>query len=76
VTPEPCPFCGYVGVTVREGSTFRWRHASCNLCGAQGAEIRIQTMGAGTPDDWEEGATRHAISEWNKRTPTVQQGEG
>jgi Lar family restriction alleviation protein len=64
---RPCPFCGCVGVTVYEGSTFRWRYAACDSCGAQAPEIRAQTLGAGTPDEWESAAQARAIDEWNTR---------
>lgn len=63
----PCPFCGTSGVTVREGSTFRWRIATCNECGAQCGEVRCQTLGQGTKEQWEAEATRAAIAEWNSR---------
>ena len=75
MTPEPCPFCGHVGVTVREGSTFRWRHAQCNVCGAQGPEIRAQTTGYGKPAEWERDAIEETIAEWNKRAPPTAPGE-
>ena len=64
---KPCPFCGSTDVQVFEGSTFRWRLASCQGCYAQAGEVRIQTAGTGTPDEWEVKATRLALDEWNKR---------
>lgn len=39
----PCPFCGGVKVSVREGSTFRWIVASCDECGASAGEVRRDT---------------------------------
>lgn len=66
---KPCPFCGRIGVTVREGSTFRWRVAECNYCGAQCGEIRAQTAGKGAREDWEKTAQTEAIKEWNRRAP-------
>lgn len=66
---KPCPFCGGIGVTVHEGSTFRWRVAECNYCGAQCGEIRVQTMGEGTPADWEKAGRAEAIKAWNDRAP-------
>ena len=33
-TLKPCPFCGESNVSVIDGSTFRWRLAQCNCCGA------------------------------------------
>jgi Lar family restriction alleviation protein len=65
--PLPCPFCGGTEVNVVEGSTFRWLVAECALCGAKCGEVRKQTLGAGTPDDWEREGRRDAIKEWNKR---------
>ena len=64
---KPCPFCGGVGVSVNEGSTFRWRYATCDECGAQAPEVRIQTLGGGTRDEWETIAKADAIDEWNRR---------
>ena len=72
----PCPFCGHVGVTVHEGSTFRWRYASCDACGAQAGEVRVQTLGDGTKEEWEETAKREAIEEWNTRTMTASESAG
>lgn len=63
----PCPFCGHVGVTVHEGSTFRWRFAECESCGAMAPEVRIQTLGDGTKEEWELEAKTYAIKEWNSR---------
>jgi Lar family restriction alleviation protein len=65
--PKPCPFCGHVGVSICEGSTFRWRVAECNDCGAIGPEERIQTTGNGTPDEWEENVRGRVIETWNTR---------
>lgn len=63
----PCPFCGYESVSVIEGSTFRWRLAECSNCGARSGEVRIQTLGDGTREHWEDDAKNDAIAEWNKR---------
>ena len=65
--PKRCPFCGCVDVGVREGSTFRWRVAYCLNCDAQTGEVRAQTLGDGTKDEWEVQACKDAIEEWNKR---------
>lgn len=65
--PLPCPFCGDDNISVREGSGFRWRVAFCTGCDAQAGEVRAQTSGPGTPDEWERTATVDAIAEWNKR---------
>lgn len=63
----PCPFCGGVPAFVKEGSTFRWRVMECQSCGARCGEVRVQTVGEGTPKDWEEQVVPKAIAEWNKR---------
>jgi len=63
----PCPFCGSNDVTVVEGDTFRWRLVNCHCCGAAGPDVRIQTAGSGTPEEWEKRAVEAAIVEWNKR---------
>lgn len=69
--PLPCPFCGGTEINVIEGSTFRWRAAQCQNCGAQSGEVRIQTSGPGTSDEWEAEARDAAIWEWNLRwTPS------
>ncbi|OPZ11101.1 MAG: hypothetical protein BWZ07_02259 [Alphaproteobacteria bacterium ADurb.BinA280] len=64
-TVRPCPFCGGTDVQVVDGSTFRWRLAQCQGCGAQAGDVRIQTAGDGTRLDWECKATRLALDEWN-----------
>lgn len=66
VEPKPCPFCGHVGVTGYEGSTFRWWYVACNGCGAQCGEVRVQTLDM-PRDKAIEQAQREAIEEWNKR---------
>lgn len=66
--PKPCPFCGNsVHVTTEEGSTFRWRRAKCDECGAIGPEVRRQTLGKGTPEEWTAKADADAIEAWNGR---------
>jgi len=62
-----CPFCGALDVAVIEGDTYRWRLARCNCCGAQAPDVRIQTCGSGTKEEWEARAVSAAITEWNKR---------
>lgn len=69
ITIKPCPFCGVTDVEVSEGTSFRWRRAVCRHCGAQAGEVRVQTLGGGTREEWEQQAERDAIEEWNKRTP-------
>jgi hypothetical protein len=65
--PLPCPFCGGHEVTIVEGGSFRWRLAQCCNCGAQSGEVRVQTLGDGTKEEWEAQAERNAIAEWNTR---------
>ena len=69
IDAKPCPFCGEDNVKVREGSTFRWRLVECQCCGALGPEIRIQTTGSGTLEEWEAVGSEDAIKEWNERKP-------
>lgn len=64
---KPCPFCGYALIHVLPGSTFRLRYAQCGRCEACAGEVRIQTSGDGTPDEWEQEARIQAIKEWNTR---------
>lgn len=64
---KPCPFCGESKISISDGSTFRWRHVECRACGAMGPEIRCQTMGEGTPAEWELEAEADAIAAWNDR---------
>ena len=66
--PLPCPFCGHTGIKVVETSTFRWRVASCTNCGAQAGEVRIQTSGEGTKEEWEARACERAVQVWNERS--------
>lgn len=70
--PKPCPFCGGTNIGVAEGSTFRWVFACCAGCGAQAGEVRVQTLGEGTTDEWAANARLDAMDEWNKRwTPNA-----
>ncbi len=71
MTLLPCPFCGETGVSVHEGSTFRWMQAECDHCGASVGEVRVQTLGDGTTKEWLEQGRRDAIDEWNRRDPTI-----
>jgi hypothetical protein len=66
-TPLPCPFCGHEGVSMYEGSTFRWRYIACDECGASPGETRIQTLGEGSREEWEAEVLREAIERWNTR---------
>ena len=75
LTPLPCPFCGSTYIDVAEGSSFRWMVASCRGCGAQSGDVRVQTIGAGTPKQWHERGKRDAIAEWNKRAGTIAERE-
>ena len=64
---KPCPFCGGLSVSVHQGSAYRWRVASCGECGASSGEVRVQTTGEGTPDEWRLAADVKAIDAWNER---------
>jgi len=68
--PMPCPFCGHVGLAFGDGSTFRWLAYYCGGCG-MGGETRMQTIGAGTREQWRAQAERDAIAEWNTRSHDV-----
>jgi Lar family restriction alleviation protein len=70
-TPLPCPFCGHPEIAVVEGSTFRWLLAECQSCGASGPEVRVQTIGPGSPDEWRQAGEADALSEWNTRITTT-----
>ena len=69
IKPLPCPFCSYAEITVVDGSTFRWRHAACENCGSYGPEVRAQTLGRGTKENWDSVAVHDATYMWNIRTP-------
>ena len=64
---KPCPWCGFVGVQVREGSSFRWMYAECDGCGVNGPEIRVQTLGEGTREQWWAEGKQDALDAWNLR---------
>ena len=64
---KPCPFCGTAGVEILEGSTFRWMLARCIECGATCGEVRVQTMGDGSPEELKARAERAAVEAWNMR---------
>lgn len=72
--PLPCPFCGGTDIATHEGTSFRWHVAECMTCGAQGSEVRRQTLGQGTTDLWIEQAAADAIKEWNTRA-AIEQAE-
>ena len=75
-TVRPCPWCGGTSVSVEEGSTFRWRILSCDNCGANTGEHRIQTMGSGGKEQWEAKCRAEMLEVWNKRhspEPAAQQ---
>jgi Lar family restriction alleviation protein len=65
--PLPCPFCAGTSYSVGEGSTFRWWRVSCDECGTEGPEIRRQTLGEGSLEQWDAQAYADAIAAWNKR---------
>ena len=63
----PCPFCGGTKIATYEGSTFRWRYAACNGCGAQAGEVRIETISLPRPEAIAQ-ADKELLAEWNTRT--------
>lgn len=65
---KPCPFCGCAASAVIEGATFRWRQVECRDCQSRGPEVRCQTLGAGTPAEWQAKAVSAAIAAWNERS--------
>ena len=75
--PLPCPFCGHVGLSHNEGSTFRWLSTECNGCGAQCGEERIDTLSKDRGAAMEQAKVA-AIKTWNTRFtpfPPQQQAE-
>lgn len=71
----PCPWCGCTKITTHEGSTFRWMAVECAECGAGPGEIRVQTIGDGTPQDWEKQAQANVVKAWNTRRPQMTEAE-
>jgi len=67
---KPCPFCGGARISIEEGTTYRWRHARCDECGARAGGVRIQTTGDGTDGQWEAAAEVEAMKVWNTRHET------
>lgn len=67
MTIKPCPFCGSTDIGAKVGSTFRWWFAYCGSCGAQAGEVRRQTLGEGTNEEWDAAARIAALMEWNMR---------
>lgn len=63
----PCPFCGGTKIDACEGSSFRWWQAYCAGCGATSGEVRRQTLGEGTNQQWDAQARVDAFAEWNRR---------
>jgi hypothetical protein len=70
---KPCPWCGSREGEVLQppGSTFRWRAWVCG-CGVVGPEIRIQTLGEGTREEWEAAARKEALRAWDERKDDVE----
>lgn len=82
VDPLPCPFCGGTEITTREGSTFRWRLAECEECGATSGEVRRQTIARESEkhlsvselnEKWDADAADAAIARWNERATDREQ---
>ena len=70
----PCPFCGGTTIASYEGSTFRWRYAACNDCGAQADEVRIETIDCPRPQAIEK-ADVDLLAAWNTRAPRSETGQ-
>ena len=64
---KPCPFCGGTKTSVMVGETFRWRYVNCDTCSARSGDVRMQTAGEGTREQWEAKAAADAYVEWNTR---------
>ena len=64
---KPCPFCGCKDVIVGEGTTFRWRVATCDACGASCGEVRHNTT-AHDQEQAELESRERALRSWNERT--------
>jgi len=64
---EPCPFCGSNIINIAEGSTFRWKVAECQECGARCGEVRVKTL---PPLDLD-GDFKRIAEEWNKRPVNI-----
>ena len=65
-TSLPCPFCGHTDIVHSEGSTFRWLATSCNGCGAQCGETRINTLTMERIEAMKD-AEQRAVIAWNTR---------
>ena len=63
----PCPFCGGTKIASYHGSSFRWRYASCNECGAQAGERRIDTLLSRAQAII--NADESLLAAWNERKP-------
>jgi Lar family restriction alleviation protein len=69
--PLPCPFCGQTEITFQWSDGLRWVMAVCKNCGASACEVRSQTSGDGTLQEWREFAEQRALKEWNTRAHGV-----
>lgn len=67
----PCPFCGELHASTVEGDTFRWLAVQCPSCAARGPDVRVQTAGDGSLEEWRAEADERAIKEWNTRAAPV-----
>lgn len=69
-----CPWCGEkpAGLSICEGSTFRWVIGSCPSCGANPGEIRRDTSISAEDRHIED--EKIAIAAWNARAPAVPEG--
>ena len=64
--PLPCPFCKKIGITVEQGSSFKWFLGRCNECGATCGEIRVESKDI-PRDKFGDLIAQKVIAEWNKR---------
>ena len=70
-SPLPCPFCGHVGVTVRQTLAHNWRAAACDGCGVQASNV----MRIYNEDDPDAKCEERAIREWNACVTYMETGE-
>lgn len=68
---KPCPFCGEIGTSLLEGSTYRWAVMACSHCEARAPEVRKERIGPGFCDQDEIDARE----EWNRRPSVPPVGE-
>lgn len=71
--PRPCPFCGHVGISFGEGSTYRWGIVQCNGCEATRGDFRkIENWKAQAVADWNERAADAQIAALTARVAELE----